>query len=152
MQSNMQSNVQGHRRIKGFNLTELLIVVAIVGILGGVAYPAYQDSVKRSHRDAAKSGLVLLATEMTRAKTVSATNNYANLADESNAPISTLFPSQLPLDNEPKTYDITISTNESASEFTLTATPIEGALMEGDGTLTLASTGAKTWNGASGWD
>jgi type IV pilus assembly protein PilE len=35
---------------KGFTLTELLISVAIVGILAMVAYPTYQDSVRQSRR------------------------------------------------------------------------------------------------------
>lgn len=35
---------------KGFTLIELMIVVAIIAILAGVAYPSYQEFVKRSRR------------------------------------------------------------------------------------------------------
>ena len=38
------------RRVKGFTLIEMLIAVAILGLLTLVAYPAYQGSIRKSHR------------------------------------------------------------------------------------------------------
>jgi type IV pilus assembly protein PilE len=49
------------RRSHGFTLIELMIAVAIVGILARLAYPAYMQSVRKSHRADAKAALLDLA-------------------------------------------------------------------------------------------
>ena len=48
-------------RYLGFSFIELLITVAIIGILAGVAYPSYTDYVMRSNRSEAQRELMRFA-------------------------------------------------------------------------------------------
>ncbi|GMR17353.1 MAG: type IV pilin protein [Gammaproteobacteria bacterium] len=51
---------------RGVTLIELLIVVAIVGILAAIAYPNYRDYVARAKRNEARSALLQIATNQER--------------------------------------------------------------------------------------
>jgi len=51
---------------RGFTLLELMIVVAIVGILAAIAYPAYQDSVLKGRRAEARTALLELMQQQER--------------------------------------------------------------------------------------
>jgi type IV pilus assembly protein PilA len=62
---------------KGFTLIELMIVVAIIGILAAIALPAYQDYTIRSK---VSEGLVLAAEAKTAvAETAAARGGLANV-------------------------------------------------------------------------
>ncbi len=54
---------------KGFTLIELMIVVAIIGIISAIAYPSYMDTVRKSNRAEAKTELVDLAQRLQRCYT-----------------------------------------------------------------------------------
>jgi type IV pilus assembly protein PilE len=62
----------------GFTLIELMITVAIIAILASIAYPSYQDSVRKTRRAAAQADLMKLASFMERTFTTS--NSYASAA------------------------------------------------------------------------
>lgn len=102
------------RRSRGFTLIELMIAVAVIAILAAIAYPSYQDQVRKSRRAQAKADLVEMTQILERYHTVQ--NTYGtNLAS-----VPGLY-AQSPR-NGTAQYSIAIS-NQAANTFTLTATP-----------------------------
>lgn len=57
------------QKLKGFTLIEIMIVVAIVGILAAIAWPLYQDSVIRANRAEPKTELLNLAQRLQKCYT-----------------------------------------------------------------------------------
>jgi type IV pilus assembly protein PilE len=90
----------------GFTLIELMIVVAVVGVLAAIAYPSYQCSVERSQRAAAVQTLYEASQYMERFFTTN--NGYdQNLAGTANSIPAPL--NRSPRDGVPLLYDIALS-------------------------------------------
>jgi type IV pilus assembly protein PilE len=103
------------RHALGFTLIELMIVVAIIGILAAIAYPSYREYVIRSERSAAKVALERGAQYLERQRTVSANGKYP--ASLTAAVLSGLL-------GDATKYALTYGSVNSDREFLLTATPL----------------------------
>ena len=137
----------------GFTLIELMVTVAIVGILASIAYPSYQDSVMKSRREDAKGVLLGLANAMERNFTT--TNSYCDAGGTGGASScgtatnDTGTPSIYTIPTATATYyRITISA-ATASSYTLSAAPT--GTDSTCGTLTLTHTGVKNPTTAGCW-
>jgi type IV pilus assembly protein PilE len=123
---------------KGFTLIELMITVAIVGILAAIAMPIYSSYVTKSRRVDGQATLTSLAQAMERYNTENSTYVGATLG------AAGMFPNEAPLDGDRKYYDLSIDTQTSIN-FIIKATP-KGA-QAGDGVLTLELDGTRDWGG-----
>jgi len=134
--------------VKGYTLIELMLVIGIVIVLGSVSMGYYGEQVKSGYRSQGKNALMQMAGAMERFRTEN--NTYIGTHD-SGVPESSFFPATAPLGSSDPYYNLRIAT-ASANEYILTATPIAGKKMEGDGDYTLSYTGQKTYQGNAGWE
>lgn len=130
----------------GFTLIELMITVAIVGILAAIAYPSYQEQIRHSRRSDCAGKLIELASIMERRFTLS--GSYTPTPSLGTA-AGDIFPSQCPVDGGTATYILGFFGAPTASTFTVQATPTGSQASDKCGTLRLTNTGQKSINGAS---
>jgi type IV pilus assembly protein PilE len=127
---------------QAFTLIELMVTVAIVGILAGIAYPSYQDSVMKSRRADAKGALLGFANAMERHFTENNTYKGAgnNLDNDTGAP--KVFSATSPVDGGTPYYNLTILVVTTDS-YTLQAEPINAQANDKCGKLSLTQTGVR---------
>jgi len=138
------------KKQNGFTLVELLVVVAIIGILASIAYPSYQDSVLKSRRKDAEGALLGFSNAMERHFTES--NSYCDagstganscgVAGTLDTGPSTIFATKSPVSGSATYYNLTISAVTDMS-YTLSAVPAGGQASDSCGTLTIQHTGGK---------
>lgn len=136
---------------KGFTLIELMIVVAIIGVLAAIAYPSYQGYIERTNRADMMSEMHQIASRIE--------SNKINYQRYDRVPLSSIFSSTVATDgstNFPVSgsalYTVTVGTGSwgetdwttstgtlGGRDWTIRAIPASGKRMANDGSLTLNS-------------
>ena len=122
---------------QGFTLIEMMIVVAIIGVLAAIAYPSYQQYVIKTKRTDMMTEMQNIASEIESRKL--AQGSYSTISAGVKTDFATAYPRQ-----GTQLYDVTINpihltppNNILTNKWIITATPKIGSQMANDGKLSL---------------
>lgn len=130
------------KRSSGFTLMELMIVVAIIGILAGIAYPSYTAYVTKAKRSDAK--VALLQMQIAQEKYRANCPQYATAIGSAMSCVTgnyTLIGSTTSPDGY---YTIAISGTPTATAYTVTAAPLAPFADSACGTFAVNKDGKTT--------
>lgn len=143
-----RTHINARSRSAGLTLIELLVVVAVIAILGAIAYPSYRDHIRKSARVAAQQELLELSAMQEKIYL----NSNAFTSKLTDAYDGTTTGGLGKTSGKSTDGRYTLGLTATAQSYTLSATPVAGSQQDGDGAFQLASTGTRTCpNPAPSW-
>jgi type IV pilus assembly protein PilE len=139
---NRRNGAIARRPARGFTLVEVIIVVLIISVLAAIAYPAYQDSVMRTRRNAVKACMSEASQFMERFYTT-------NLRyDQTAAGVAVALPACAAGTDVTNHYNVTLAA-VARTTYRIQATPIGLQAVKDTkcGVLGIDNTGNKTKTG-----
>lgn len=124
---------------KGYSLIELMVVIAIIGVISAIAFPSYQNYACDTYRGQAVADLKVCALAIERYYSDGFTYVGAEVSGAGTSLCSNVSPS----DGNQARYDITL-TSATANNYTLQAAPADGQSCGEGTTIQLTADGTVT--------